>query len=204
MPDDRCELVLASSSLSRRAILESAGLPFRIQPSSVDEDEVRDRLAARDPNTDPAQIAAALAQAKAEQVSRSHSGSLVIGADQTLALAGTLVNKAPDLPAARARLLEMRGREHRLHSAVALAHEGATQCVIVDSATLVMRRFTESFLDSYLERAGERVLSSVGCYEIEGLGIQLFESVQGDHFTIMGLPLLPLLAALRARGVVPV
>lgn len=203
MADPARQLILASGSSTRRMMLLNAGVHFQVLPSTVDENRVRNELLARDPGTTPAQIAQSLAIAKAEQVSRQHPEAIVIGADQTLSLDGSLVNKAPDLAAARARLLELRGRQHMLHSAVAVAGRGSTSYTFCDTARLVVRPFSAKFLDGYIAAAGERILYSVGAYEIEGLGVQLFEVIDGDYFTILGLPLLPLLSELRSCGVVP-
>jgi septum formation protein len=127
---------------------------------------------------------------------------LVIGADQTLDLDGRLYDKAADLAAARSRLLELRGRTHQLHSAVAVAEAGRPVWAQTVSATLTMRDFSEAFLDDYLAREGAAALGSVGCYRLEGLGVQLFADIDGDYFTILGLPLMGLLELLRARGVI--
>lgn len=204
MPEPQPDLILASASRARRQMLEGAGLTFRVVSSSIDEDAVRRTLLSRLSDPTPRRLAEELARAKAEQVSAAHPSALVIGADQTLELEDRLLNKAPDLAAARSQLLELRARSHLLHSAFALAREGRTHNVGSDSATLTMRDFSEAFLDTYLAAAGERVLWSVGAYELEGRGVQLFESTQGDFFTILGLPLLPLLGELRRRGVLQV
>lgn len=191
------ELILASGSAARRQMLAAAGVPFRVVPADVDEAAVRAGLG----DTEPAEVARVLARAKAEAVSRQHPAALVIGADQVLALGQQVHAKAPDVAAARRVLSALAGRTHRLISAVALAEGGAIAWSHADSAALTMRSLSDAFLDDYLARAGERVLASVGCYELEGLGVQLLERVDGDYFTVLGLPLLPLLAALRARGV---
>lgn len=204
MPEPRPDLILASASRTRRQMLEGAGLAFRVAPSTIDEDDVRRALLSSLPDPTPRRLAEELARAKAEQVSATHPGALVIGADQTLELENRLLNKAPDLPAARRQLTVLRARQHLLHSAFALAHNGRAECITSDQATLRMRDFSDDFLDAYLAAAGDRVLWSVGAYELEGLGVQLFESTQGDFFTILGLPLLPLLAELRRRGVLQV
>jgi septum formation protein len=149
----------------------------------------------------PAGLAKALAVAKAEAISAEVSGSLVIGADQVLALEDVLLDKPKDLAGARAQLERLRGRTHRLFTAVALAKDGRTVWQTGDSAALTMRQFSDKFLDAYLSHSGESLCRMVGAYELEGRGVQLFERVEGDHFTIIGLPLVALLAELRDRGV---
>ncbi len=129
-------------------------------------------------------------------------GSLIIGADQVLALGAELLNKAPNMEAARAALRKLRGRTHELHSAVAFAEKGKVTWAHVATARLTMRDFSDAFLDDYLLRAGDRVGQSVGAYELEGLGVQLFDRIEGDYFTILGLPLMPVLAELRVRGII--
>ncbi len=193
------ELLLASASPFRRRLLDAAGVPFRVVPADVDESVLKRGLAG---TVGPEGLAEALAAAKAEAVSARHPGDLVIGADQVLALGDELFGKPADLAAARAQLERLRGRTHRLLSAVALAQGGRVVWAKVESASLTMRDFSASFLDEYVAGRGERLLATAGAYEIEGLGIQLFDKVEGDYFTIIGLPLLPLLAELRARGVV--
>jgi septum formation protein len=141
-----------------------------------------------------------MAVAKARSVSVALGAPLVIGADQVLALEEELFEKPGSVAAARAQLVRLRGRAHRLFSAVALAQEGRPVWSMVDRATLVMRDFSDAFLDAYLAEAGAGLCHIVGSYEIEGRGVQLFASVEGDHFTVVGLPLIPLLAELRARG----
>jgi septum formation protein len=194
MPD----LVLASGSRARRQMLEAAGLTFEVRPTDVDEDAIRSTLG----DAAPEHVAAVLARAKAEEVSRRAPHALVIGADQVLALGRTICTKAPDIAAARAALRSLAGRRHHLHSAVSIAVAGHEVWHHLDTAALTMREFSDAFLDSYLSRAGDRVCASVGAYEMEGLGIQLFERIEGDYFTILGMPLLPLLAELRTRGVI--
>jgi septum formation protein len=195
------ELVLASASPARRKLLEAAGVPFRVVPANVDEAALKRDLVARGAAPSPAAVAEALAQAKARSVSSTLGAALVIGADQVLALDDELFDKPGNLAAARVQLLRLRGKAHRLFSAVALAQQGEVAWSMVDRATLTMRAFSEAFLDLYLVEAGADVRQIVGSYEIEGRGIQLFCRVEGDHFTIVGLPMIPLLAELRARGV---
>lgn len=191
-------LVLASASPFRRRMLEAAGIAFEVVPADIDEDAIKHRLLAA--STTPAAIAGELACAKAEAVSHQRREALVIGSDQVLALGDELFSKPASVAHAREQLLRLRGKSHCLHSAVALASGGKAVWNHVQTATLVMRAFSDAFLADYLERAGDRVRHTVGAYEIEGPGIQLFERVDGDTFTIIGLPLLALLAELRARG----
>ena len=188
-------LILASTSASRRAILDAAGVAFTAIAPDVDEDAAKAALLAA--GAGPLDVAAELASLKAIAVSRLLSG-LVIGADQTLELDGALFDKPRDLAEARRTLEALRGRAHRLHSAVAVASGGEVLWSEVVTARLTMWPFSDAFLDRYLADQGDAVLSSVGAYLIEGRGIQLFEKIEGDHFAILGLPLLPLLNYLRA------
>jgi septum formation protein len=197
-------LVLASGSSSRRRLLEAAGLTFRVVPPDVDETALKRTLLAQTPKPSAATVAETLARAKCEAVSRRIPDAVVIGADQVLALDEELFDKPPDVAAARAQLLRLRGTTHRLLTAVALAQEGRTVWECMETATLTLRSFSPMALDRYLAVAGDRVMRSVGAYEIEGPAIQLFERIEGDYFTILGLPLLPLLAELRARGAIDV
>lgn len=192
-------LILASGSSARRQMLEAAGVAFEVRPTDVDEDAIRTELG----DASPEHVAAVLARAKAEAASRKAPDALVIGADQVLALGRTIFTKAPEIEAARAALRSLAGRRHHLHSAVSLAYAGREVWHHLDTAALAMRDFSDAFLDTYLARAGDRVCASVGAYELEGLGIQLFECIEGDYFTILGMPLLPLLSELRARGILP-
>ena len=196
------EIVLASASRARREMLAAAGVPFTIDPANLDEIALRNALLAEKKSVAPAHIAEALARAKAEDVSGRHGGSLVVAGDQVLAFGPELLTKAKDQAAARATLLKLRGREHELHSAVAFAEDGHVIWSRVETARLFMRDFSDAFLDDYLVRAGDRICQSVGAYELEGLGVQLFERLEGDYFTVLGLPLLPVLEELRARGVI--
>lgn len=196
------ELILASGSPTRRGLLEAAGVPFRIEPADVDEDAIRASLYQTNPDETPTHVARVLAAAKAQAVSRRHPAALVLGADQVLEAGREIYTKAADMAGARRNLLALAGRTHRLLSAQALAHDGKVVWQHLDAASLAMRDASPAFIDDYLARAGETILKSVGCYELEGLGIQLFERIEGDYFTILGLPLLPLLAELRSRGVI--
>lgn len=189
-------LILASKSAARRAVLTDAGVPFTVQVADVDED------ALKTPGVDPVELAVELARAKALAVSRHDAEAWVLGADQTLAFDGGLVSKAPTLEAARERLIAMRGRTHRLHSGAALARNGQVVWSGVDTVEMRMRGFSDAFLDAYLAAEGEALLACVGSYRLEGLGSQLFEAVEGDYFTVLGLPLWPVLAELRRAGVI--
>jgi len=191
-------VTLASKSAARAQVLSAAGVTFETVAAGVDEDAVKATLLAE--GAGPAEIAAALAQEKALAVSRGREG-LVIGADQTLDLDGELIDKAESLDEARARLQHLSGRTHRLHSAVALAQGGEVVWRETPAATLTMRANSDAFIDAYLARNGEGLLGSVGCYRLEDDGVQLFEKIEGDYFTILGLPLLGLLKQLRKRGV---
>lgn len=190
-------LILASKSAARRAMLDGAGVPFSVQVADVDEDAVK---AVHDP-ADPAGLAVELARVKALAVSRHDADAWVLGADQTLAFDGGLISKAKALDEARARLSAMRGRPHALHSGAALARNGQIVWSGVDTALMQMRDFSDAFLDAYLAREGESLLSSVGSYKLEGMGSQLFDRIDGDYFTVLGLPLWSVLAELRRAGV---
>lgn len=189
-------LILASRSAARQAMLRQAGAPFAVQVADVDEE------ALKRPGVDPAALAVELARAKALAISRRDPDAWVLGADQTLAFDGGLVSKAPDLDAARVRLSAMRGRPHVLHSGAALARGGQVVWSGVDAATLWMRDFSDAFLDAYLAAEGEALLTCVGAYRLEGMGAQLFERIEGDYFTVLGLPLWPVLGELRRAGVI--
>ena len=194
-------VVLASASPVRAALLRAAGIPIAVDAAAVDEAEVKASLRAA--KAAPAAIAEALAELKAQRVSRRHPGSLIVGADQVLECDGVLFDKPSDLAAARSQLLTLRGRRHQLVSAVVLMRDGQRVWHHIARADLTMREFSASFLDRYLQSAGDAALSSVGAYQLEGLGAQLFAEIDGDYFTILGLPLLPLLDILREHGVVP-
>jgi septum formation protein len=189
-------LVLASRSAARRALLEAAGVPIELHPADLDERG----LEAGAVSEAPVAIAALLARAKASVVARLHPGRLVLGADQTLALGAERFAKPVDRTAARAQLRALSGRTHELHSAIALVQDAAVVFEYVDTARLTMRSLSDRFLDLYLDAVGNAAAASVGAYQIEGPGIQLFEQVEGDYFTILGLPLLAALDFLRRRG----
>jgi septum formation protein len=194
-------VVLASASRARAALLRGAGVPILIDAAAIDEAEVKASLRAA--KAEPSVVAETLAELKAQRIARRHAGSLVIGADQVLECEDVLFDKPIDLAAARDQLLTLRGRRHRLISAVVLVRDGQRLWHHVDRADLRMRDFSDSFLDRYLGSAGDAALSSVGGYQLEGVGAQLFAGVDGDYFTILGLPLLPLLDILREHGVLP-
>ncbi len=201
MASDTTRLVLASGSKTRRALLESAGVAVEIHAADVDEAAIRDRLLTAEPSVSHESIALSLAEEKARFVSAEVPDALVIGADQVLSFEGRLFEKAKDMAEARACLGALRGKTHVLHSATALARGGTVVWRGIETARLTLRNFSDVALDRYLEQAGEVVLTSVGAYQIEGPAIQLFETVEGDHSTILGLPLLPLIAELRRREV---
>lgn len=190
-------VTLASKSSARQMILKNAGVAFEAVSPGVDEDAAKAALLAE--GAVPRDIADALAEMKAVKVSTKRPG-LVIGADQTLDLKGKLFDKAESLAQAREHLLELRGTSHKLHSAVVVARDGRPIWRIVETAKLSVRPFSEAWLDAYIERRGEALLWSVGCYELESEGVQLFDAVDGDYFTILGLPLIGLLDFLRLHG----
>jgi septum formation protein len=193
-------LILASSSGVRARLLREAGVRFGVRPPDVDESPIKDRL--RREGTAGDGVAVALAEAKALNVSAASPQALVLGCDQVLVCEGRLFDKARDLAEARETLQFLRGRDHQLISACVLAEGGQPVWRYSEIATLQMRRFSDDFLEAYLKNEGSLVLGSVGCYQLENRGAQLFDAINGDFFCILGLPLLPLLAALRERGLV--
>ena len=193
-------LVLASQSSARRAVLDGAGIAYEAVVAGVDEESVKTGLLAE--GASPRDIADALAELKALKISRKHPG-FIIGADQTLELEGRLYDKAETLDAARDRLKTLRGKTHRLHSAVVVAQGSNAIWREVVTATLTMRDFSDDFLEAYLASEGAAALGSVGCYRLEGPGAQLFSNIEGDYFAILGLPLMGLLDLLRRHGVIP-
>lgn len=197
---DRPALVLASASASRIAILRQAGLAVTQDIAGVDEDTVKHSLRAE--GADAGHVATTLADLKAQQVSRRHPEAFVIGADQMLECNGIWFDKPPDMDHARAHLTSLRGRSHNLITAAVVVRAGARVWQHVDRATMTMRPLSDAFIESYLQTAGADVCSTVGAYRLEGLGAQLFTRVEGDFFTILGLPLLPLLDFLRGHGIV--
>jgi septum formation protein len=190
-------VILASKSAARRAVLDGAGVAYEATVAGVDEDAVKAALLAE--GAGPRDIADALAELKAIRVSMNRPG-LVIGSDQTLDLDGALYDKAEHVAAARDRLRLLRGRTHKLHSAVVVARDGAPIWREVVTASLTMRDFSDAFLEDYLATEGEHALGSVGCYRLEGPGAQLFSKIEGDYFAILGLPLMGLLDLLRRHG----
>jgi len=194
-------IVLASASTTRQAMLAAAGVTLDIDPARIDEEPAKQTL--RDRLTHPAAIAEHLAILKAAEVSARRPGALVIGADQTLALGGADFDKPRDRAEARSQLQALRGRTHHLYSAAAAVRDGETRWCHVAEARLAVRDFSDAFLDDYLDRVGAAVTSSIGGYQLEGLGAQLFTAIDGDFFTILGLPLLPLLDFLRIDGELP-
>jgi len=192
-------LVLASSSAARQKMLKDAGVHFRVSTADINEAGLMADLICG--GRDAAAIANALAEQKALTVSRRLPGALVLGGDQVLGFGTEILGKSRDLADLRALLLRLKGKSHSLVSAAALARDGKTLWQHAETVTLAMRDFSEAFLDAYLQSEGEAVLSSVGGCHYEGRGVQLFDRVDGDYFTILGLPLLPVLAALRAQGI---
>lgn len=195
-------IVLASGSAARQSLLANAGVAFDVVPSQIDEEVVRDALYSGGDTPDPSDVAEVLSRAKATDVSARESGALVIGGDQVLSLDGQVYQKPADMDEARGQLLELRGKTHALYTAVVIAQDGEVTWAHVDVANITMRSFSAAFVGQYLAKAGPDILQSVGCYHLEGLGVQLMEEVAGDFFTVLGLPMLPLLAELRARGAV--
>ena len=193
-------LILASQSSARKMLLANAGLEFRAVTADIDERGIQGASEL----SNPREIALLLAREKAKAVCARYPGSYVIGADQTLALGNRLFNKPAGRPQALAQLSELAGNSHELNSAVAVAHDGKIVFEDVSIARMTMREMTEGELSAYLDVAGDAVTTSVGAYQLEGLGIHLFERIEGDHFTILGLPLLPLLAFLRSERLVAV
>ncbi|MBX3445586.1 MAG: Maf family protein [Parvibaculaceae bacterium] len=198
------KLILASASAVRRKLLEDAGLEFEAVDSQADEDAIKQGFAAGDLTPDEATDALALklAEEKALAVSARFPAALVIGADQILSCGSKRYDKPKSMSEARANLMEFRGRPHILHSGLVLAKEGRIVWRHSARATLTMRDFSDAYLDHYLGEVGSMVMKSVGCYQLEGPGVQLFEKIEGDYFSILGLPMLPLLAELRAQGMV--
>ncbi|EJW21062.1 hypothetical protein IMCC14465_08580 [alpha proteobacterium IMCC14465] len=192
---DAPRLVLASASKVRADILSGAGVDFDICPSDVDENILKDTL------SDGGALALALAAEKAHAVSAQYPDHIVLGADQILSCDGRLFDKPRNMDEASKNLMFLRGKTHQLINGLALVLNGETVWQNTATASLTMREFSEAFLDMYLHQAGTSILSSVGCYRLEAEGSQLFEKIDGDYFTVLGLPLMPLLGALRQHGV---
>jgi len=191
-------LLLASKSEGRRVALSQAAIPFEVAPAEIDERVVEAQVIGAGGGPDA--VVLALSRAKGLRISQTHPGRLVVGADQAGSLEGRIFGKPADLPAAKRQLAALSGRSHRLHSGFALLRDDRILCEAVVHADLTMRRLSEPFLDSYLAAVGDVALQSAGAYQIEGLGAHLFEKIAGDHWTILGLPLLELLSALRREG----
>ena len=189
-------LVLASRSAVRRTLLEAAGVPVEVYPADIDERSLETGV----PSATPAAVAALLARQKALVVAGLRPARLVLGADQVLALDAELFTKPADRAAARTQLRALSGRTHELHSAIAFVRDGAVVFEHVGTARLTMRSFSDRFLDAYLDAIGSAATASVGAYQIEGPGLQLFERIEGDYFTVLGLPLLAALDFLRRYG----
>lgn len=196
----RVPVILASGSSSRRSLLENAGVAFEVEAAHVDEDEIK--LSLRAEGASAAQTAETLAELKAQRVSRRYPGILVIGADQMLDCNGVWFDKPEDLDHAAGHLAALRGKDHQLLSAVCVMRDGVRMWHHNEVATLTMRDLSDAFISDYLAVVGADVLTSVGAYQLEGRGIQLFSEIKGDYFSILGLPLLPLLDFLRGHGVV--
>jgi septum formation protein len=210
MDDNSGNIILASGSSIRRQLLQNAGIPCRVAPAVIDEARIRDGLTADNPQLDPGALAEVLARAKAEKISRQFPSAIVIGADQVLSVPASvpggpamhdLIHKATTMDEARETLLRLRGVVHELRVSVVIAEHGEVTWSETDSARLTMRRFSTGFLAQYMARAGSALFDSVGAYQLEALGLQLFERIEGNYFTILGLPMLPLLAELRSRKI---
>ena len=193
-------LILASQSPARKMLLANAGISFEAVPADIDERSVQKNSGL----SAPGEIAGLLAREKACFVSSKNPGRYVIGADQTLALGSRLFSKPAGRAQAADQLRLLAGGTHELHSAVAVARDGKIMFSDVSVARMTMRRLDESAIEAYLDKAGQAVTTSVGAYQLEGLGVHLFERIEGDHFTILGLPLLPLLAFMRGEGLLNV
>jgi septum formation protein len=194
------DLILASKSPFRAMLMRNAGLAFSQQAARVDERVIEQTLEAT--GTTPADLALILAEAKAVEVSGRNPDALVIGSDQTLSFGDEVLHKASTMEEARRRLLQLQGQTHLLNSGVVLARNGEAVWRHLSIARLTMRTLTPEFIGRHLAATGEKILGSVGCYQFEGEGLQLFEAIDGDYFTIVGLPMLPLLAELRKIGAI--
>lgn len=194
------KLILASRSPFRAVLLKNAGLEFSTENADIDERAIEAPL--YETGATPEDVAEVLAEAKAISVSENNPGAVVIGCDQTLSLGDEIFHKPADLEAARRQLLKFSGKTHQLNSAIVLVKDGETLWRHVSVARMTMRDLDPGFVGRYLGRVGDSALASVGAYQVEGPGIQLFERIDGDYFTIVGLPLLPLLAELRKRDII--
>jgi septum formation protein len=193
-------IILASASAARAALLRAAGVDFVARPAAVDEALLKREM--RLGGGSALDCAAALAEAKAQHISNRHPEALVVGADQLLAIGSEWFDKPGDLAAARAQLLILRGRTHALASAVCVACAGVVLWHVVSVPEMTMRRFSDAFIDAYIAAEGDALLGSVGAYRLEGRGAQLFSRITGDHFAVLGLPLIELLGFLRQRGAI--
>lgn len=191
-------LVLASSSPFRRMLMENAGLSFESRAADIDERAIEAGLE----NASPDETALTLARAKAMDVARHFPGAIVIGSDQTMSLGARVYHKPKSIDEARESVMSLSGRTHRLNSAIVLVRDSQIVWEHVAHADLTVRDLSETFVNRYLERVGEKVFTSVGAYQLEGEGIQLFSKIEGDYFTILGLPMLPLLDKLRILGAI--
>ncbi|TPK13555.1 Maf-like protein [Mesorhizobium sp. B2-5-7] len=194
------KIILASGSPFRKAMLVDAGVDIEAVPATLDERALEAPL--QDSGASPEDVALVLAEAKATEVSERRPGALVLGCDQTLSLGDEVFHKPADMEGARRHLLALSGKTHQLNSAAVLVRDGKVLWGHVGIASMTMRKLDPAFIGRHLARVGVKALSSVGAYQVEGEGIQLFEKIEGDHFTIVGLPLLPLLAELRALGAI--
>ena len=192
-------IILASASIVRAALLRAAGVDFTVEPAAIDEHRLKQ--GARRDGDSAVECAAALAAAKARCVSNQHPEALVVGADQILALGSEWFDKPGDLAEASAQLRVLRGRTHRLATAACVVHGGVPLWRATSIPELTMRRFSDAFIEAYIAAEGEALLGSVGAYRLEGRGVQLFSRIIGDHFAVLGLPLIELLGFLRERGV---
>jgi septum formation protein len=193
------QIILASASASRSALLTGAAITHSKIPAHLDEDALKDDYLLR--GHSPKSVAVRLAEAKALHVSATNPG-LVLGGDQVLQLEKDLISKSHDMDEARALLKRMSGQTHYLHAGMALAENGHLVWSHVETAEMTVRHLSDDFIDTYLAESGDKILSSVGCYQLENTGVHLFEAVRGDYFTVLGLPLLPLLAQLRNMKVI--
>lgn len=194
------KIILASGSPFRKAMLADAGVDIEAVPATLDERALEAPL--QDSGASPEDVALVLAEAKATEVSERRPGALVLGCDQTLSLGDEVFHKPADMEGARRHLLALSGKTHQLNSAAVLVRDGKVLWRHVGIASMTMRKLDPAFIGRHLARVGAKALSSVGAYQIEGEGVQLFEKIEGDHFTIVGLPLLPLLAELRTLGAI--
>lgn len=201
LQEGRRPLILASASATRRKLLDGAGLSFTTKAAGLDEAAMRTAMGLEG-TVEPSDVAEVLARAKAEAVSAQSGDAFVIGGDQVMAMGDKIYGKPQSMEDARVRLLDLGGESHQLHTAVVVATGGVTVWAHTDVATLTLRPLSPEFVGRYLAAAGKGVLDSVGAYQIESLGIQLFEKIDGDFFSILGLPLLPLLDALRCEGAI--